>query len=227
MVKILCLIPARSGSKGIKNKNIMVYKGKSLLAWSIEQAKSCKYKMRIIVSTDSEEYGELAKLQGAEVPYLRPKSISEDLSTDLEYIHHSIEWLKKTEGYTSDIILQLRPTSPTRTIEDINKALDLFIKNRDNFDSLRSVIPIDKSPYKMYTLKDNTLSPLFTEINNIKECYNMPRQILPQCYLHNGYIDILNTSILKDKTISGSRILPYIMREVDNLDIDTPSDLKS
>ena len=225
MVQILCIIPARSGSKGIKNKNIMDFNGKPLLVWSIKQAQKCKYNMKIVVSTDSNEYANIAKKYGAEVPFLRPNNISGDLSTDFEFIDHCVKWLKTNENYTCDIILQLRPTSPTRKIEDINKALQLFINNRNKFDSLRSVIPFDKSPYKMYTLNNNILNPLFNEINNIQEPYNKPRQILPQCYLHNGYIDILNTSILNKNTISGKNILPFIMDNNNNIDIDNISDL--
>jgi len=225
MVEILCIIPARSGSKGIKNKNIMDYNGKPLLAWSIEQAQKCDYKMRIIVSTDSQEYANIALTYGAEVPFLRPHEISTDLSNDFEFINHCVNWLKINENYKCDIILQLRPTSPRRKIEDINKALKLFIENRDNFHSLRSVIPFEKSPYKMYKVVNNNLLPLFKSIDNIYEPYNEARQILPQCYLHNGYIDILNTSILNENTISGKNILPFIMEQNDNLDIDVISDL--
>jgi len=226
MVQILCIIPARSGSKGIKNKNIMDFDGKPLLAWSIEQAKKCNYEMKIIVSTDSQEYANIAINCGAEVPFLRPSEISHDLSTDFELIHHCVNWLKTNENYTCDVILHLRPTSPTRKIEDLNKALDLFIENKDNFDSLRSVIPFDKSPFKMYSINDNKLTPLFNEVNNIKEPYNQARQRLPQCYLHNGYIDILKISILNDNTISGKNILPFIMDDNNNLDIDVIQDLK-
>ena len=224
-MKILCIIPARSGSKGINNKNIMDFKGKPLLAWSIEQAQNCKYNMKIIVSTDSQEYANIAINYGAEVSFLRPNNISDDLSTDFEFINHCVEWLKNNENYNSDIVLQLRPTSPTRKIEDINKALEIFIKNRDKYDSLRSVILFEKSPFKMYSLNDDKLIPLFNVINNIQEPYNQPRQILPQCYLHNGYIDILNTSILNENTISGKNILPFIMDEKNNVDIDNVKDL--
>lgn len=225
MVEILCIIPARSGSKGIQNKNIMDFHGKPLLGWSIEQAQECNYKMKIVVSTDSTEYADIAVKYGAEVPFLRPPEISQDLSTDYEFMNHCVEWLKEHQKYTCDIILQLRPTSPTRKVEDINKALEMFLNKRDTFDSLRSVIPVEKSPYKMYSLNNGQLVPLFKEINHIKEPYNQPRQILPQCYLHNGYIDILNTSILKHNTISGQNILPFVMEETNNLDIDCIADI--
>lgn len=227
MLEILCIIPARSGSKGIIDKNIIDYNGKPLLSWSIIQAKNSKYKMKIIVSTDSEKYKKIAIEYGAEVPFLRPPEISQDLSTDFECIIHCVKWLEKNENYKSDIILHLRPTSPNRSVTLIDDCLDNFIKNRSNYDSLRSVIPFDKSPFKMYKIANNHLLPLFRSIDNIYEPYNQARQILPQCYLHNGYVDILNTSILQYSTISGNKILPYVMNEEDNIDIDNPKDLFS
>tara|TARA_B110000858_G_C17797841_1_gene473493 strand:- start:1907 stop:2614 length:708 start_codon:yes stop_codon:yes gene_type:complete len=225
-MKILCIIPARSGSRGIKDKNIKLLNGKPLLSWSILQAKECKFDMRIVVSTDSEKYKNIAKEYGAEVPFFRPKEISGDLSTDLEFLKHCVDWFKKNENYNPDFIVQLRPTQPNRKIEDINNAIELFIKNFDNYDSLRSVIPIKKSCFKMYLLDENKnkLDPIFNNFNNIKEPYNQCRQVLPTTYLHNGYIDILKTEILNKDTISGNNILPYIMKYNDNIDIDLPDD---
>ena len=126
-MKILCLIPARSGSKSLPHKNIKLLNNKPLLAYSIEQAKNSKYNMRIIVSTDSKEYSDIANKYGAETPFLRPKEISQDNSTDFEFIKHAIEWLKENENYYPDIILQLRPTQPERKVSDIDKCLDIFI----------------------------------------------------------------------------------------------------
>lgn len=224
MVKILCIIPARSGSKGILHKNIKNFKGKPLIAWSIEQALKSTYDMRIVVSTDSLKYANIAKKYGAETPFLRPNNISQDLSTDYDFIKHSLEWFKDNENYIPDIILQLRPTQPCRKVEDINKCLDLFIKNMDNFDSLRTVVEFEKSPYKMYSIENNILKPMYKEINGIKEPYNQCRQVLPKTYLHNGYIDIFKASIVKKGTISGERIYPYVMDKSDTIDIDTMDD---
>jgi len=225
-MKILCLIPARSGSKGVPNKNIKLLGNKPLLAWSIEQALASKRvaNMRIIVSTDSEEYQKIAQKWGAEVPFLRPAKISQDLSTDYEFIKHALDWLELNENYIPDIILQLRPTQPCRKVEDIDKCLDIFIKNISEYDSLRSVIEFEKSPYKMYTIDDNILIPFYREVEGIKEPYNECRQKLPKTYLHNGYIDIFKTSIFKDKTISGHKIYPYLMNKFDTIDIDTLDD---
>lgn len=224
-MNILCIIPARSGSKGIPHKNIKNLCGKPLLSWSIEQAQKSKYKMRIIVSTDCEKYAELAREYGAETPFLRPKDISQDLSTDYEFIIHAIEELKK-ENYVPDFIVQLRPTYPTRKVETLDKTIKLFIENRDKYDSLRTVIPFDKSPYKMYRIEDNELKPLFREVSGIIEPYNQCRQNLPETYLHNGYIDILNTNIVLNGRISGERIYPFLMCKNEYHDIDYEEDFK-
>ena len=225
-MKILCLIPARSGSKGIKNKNIINVNGFPMLVWSIKQAKSSKYSkyMKIVLSTDSEEYRKIGIEYGAEAPFLRPEEISGDLSTDQEFIEHAVNYYK--EDYKPDIILQLRPTYPTRKVKILDECLDIFLGNRNEYDSLRTVIPFEKSPYKMYRIQNNYLKPLFKEVDNIKEPYNQCRQILPQTYLHNGYIDILNTEIVKNGTISGEKIYPYIMDKEEIHDIDTIEDLE-
>ena len=223
-MKILCIIPARSGSKGIPHKNIKLFHEKPLLAWSISQAQQSKYDMRIIVSTDSQEYATIANNYGTETPFLRPPEISQDLSTDYECIKHCLDWLKNNENYIPDIVLQLRPTQPLRKIETIDNCLDIFIQNRNNYDSLRTVIEFEKSPYKMYNIVNNQLIPLFMEINNIKEPYNQCRQILPKTYLHNGYIDIFNADIIDNNTISGLNIYPYIMNKNDVIDIDNNED---
>ena len=223
-MKILCIIPARSGSKGIPHKNIKYFYDRPLLAWSIKQAQESKYKMRIIVSTDSSEYANISNKYGAETPFLRPADISQDLSTDYECMKHCLDWLNVNEKYIPDIILHLRPTQPMRKVDTINKCLDIFIENRNTYDSLRTVVEFQKSPYKMYNIINNQLIPLFTNINDIKEPFNHCRQVLPKTYLHNGYIDIFNSNIIYKNTISGSKIFPYLMNEDDTIDIDTDLD---
>lgn len=229
-MKILCIIPARSGSKSLPNKNIRYFNGKPMLCWSIDQAKKCRFihNMRIIVSTDSEEYSKIAKEAGAEVPFLRPSEISEDLSTDLECFQHALKFLNETEKYIPEIVLHLRPTYPTRCVKDIDDCIEVFIKNIENgYTSLRTVVPIEKSPFKMYTISDSILKPLFTEDSGILEPYNMPRQILPQAFLHNGCIDIVLTkTVLEGSSVSGSKIYPYLMSESEVKDIDTEKDFK-
>ena len=241
-LKILCIIPARSGSKGVPNKNIKLFRGQPLLSWSIQQSLALhkKFNMRTIVSTDSQDYASIAKEYGAEVPFLRPESISGDYATDLECFQHSLEWLENNEQYIPDIILHLRPTQPLREISLIETCLHIFIKNVESYDSLRTVIPIEKSPFKMYMIEDKMenkkhsseknkheyLVPIMQNYKNIYEPYNQVRQILPPCYLHNGYIDIIKIDTIKKNSVSGKNIYPYIMNSEDNIDIDTLEDWK-
>jgi CMP-N,N'-diacetyllegionaminic acid synthase len=227
MMDILCIIPARSGSKGIQHKNIKDLAGKPLMAWSIEQALLSKYKMKVLVSTDSEEYRQIAIKYGAEAPFLRPTEISQDLSTDLELVEHCLEYLEENENYSPDFIVQLRPTYPTRKVSILNETIKIFLEKRcQGRDSLRTIIPFEKSPFKMYTMNGNNLEPLFKNLGDIKEPYNQCRQNLPQAYLHNGYIDIFNTNIVKDDKISGDNIYGYVMSKNEYHDIDSIEDFE-
>ena len=228
-LKILVIIPARSGSKGIKNKNIMNFRGKPLLAWSVEQALASRFSnaMKIIVSTDSDEYKKIAESYGAEVPFLRPSEISGDFSTDYECFLHCHEWLKKNQDYHADIIVHLRPTQPCRSVEVLDSCIAKFIENYKYYDSLRSVIPQEKSPCKMYYVnRDDVLVPILEKWENLKEPFNLGRQQLPQFYLHNGYVDILKASVLSGGSVTGQRIYPFVMDKTDNVDIDSLEDLE-
>lgn len=224
---VLALIPARGGSKGIKMKNIKEFKGKPLIYWSIKLALDCKVVNRVIVSTDNENIKRVAEECGADVPFLRPKEISGDLSTDYEFIKHCLDYLKENGEDEPDIIVQLRPTYPTRKLDILNETLDIFIKELDKYDSLRTVYEMEKSPYKMYNIEDGELKPLFQEVKGIKEPYNQCRQLLPKTYIHNGYIDLIKTEIVEKKfSITGDRIYPYLMSKEEYHDIDTEEDWK-
>jgi len=227
-MKIIAIIPARSGSKGIPNKNIKLYKGKPLLAHSILQALQSKYITEVYVSTDSQEYKEIALEYGALVPFLRPPQFSEDLSPDIDLFNHFLVHYQENNNTTyPDIIVQLRPTYPNRTVELIDNCIEIFINNYDNYDSLRTVIPLNKSPYKMYYIDEqNMLIPYLLKYKDIVEPYNQARQLLPQTYLHNGCIDIIKTdTIITKNLLSGNNIFPFIMDENENNDIDTEEDL--
>ena len=125
-MNILCIIPARSGSKSVPNKNIRLYKKKPLLAHAIDVAKQRKYRMRIVVSTDRQEYANIAIQYGAEAPFLRPLEISGDKSTSYDCVAHCVQYLEHN-GYAPDIVVLLQPTSPTRTVEDLDTCLDIFL----------------------------------------------------------------------------------------------------
>ncbi len=220
-MKIIVLIPARGGSKSIPRKNIKSYIGKPLIAHSIELAKQCDLIDDIIVSTDDTEIAAISRKYEAHVPFLRPSEYAQDLSTDLDVFTHYLEWCDNKP----DIIVHLRPTYPNRTKELLERCINLFVTNYDKYDSLRTVCKVDKSPYKMYRNIDNNLIPLFFDVDGIDEPYNACRQILPQCYLHNGCIDIVKSTTIQKGSMSGKRILPVIMNE--NYDIDTLKDFSN
>lgn len=226
---IVALIPARSGSKGLPGKNIKLYKGIPLLAHSINIAKESLYINDVYVSTDSEEYAEIARNYGAKVPFLRPESISGDLSPDIDTFTHFLNYLRSNNLYIPDIIIQLRPTYPNRSLMLLNKTINMFINNYSYYDSLRTVVPIKKSPFKMYYINgvNNkfTLEPFIKEYNNLNEPYNQARQLFPNTYLHNGCIDIIKTDVIMSlNKLSGENIYPYIMDENEIDDIDEQND---
>lgn len=221
-MNILAVIPARSGSKSVPHKNIREINGKPMLAYSIEHAKQSKRINRIIVSTDSEEYAKIAREYGAETPFLRPAEYATDTSLDIEVFEHCLQYLKETEGYEADIVVQLRPTYPIRNPEDIDKMIDMLIDHTDA-DSVRSMALATEIPYKMWKKAENgRILPIVTDL---PECYNMPRQQLPIPYYQNACIDVVRGNvILNQHSMSGSVILGYEMTE--NYDIDTEEEMK-
>lgn len=212
-LKIIALIPARSGSKTLPNKNIKLYKGIPLLAHSIKIALESKYISDVYVSSDSDEYNKIALEYGAKI-ILRPKDISDDLSPDIDTFIH---FLKETK-LNPDVIIHLRPTYPNRNINLLNDCIKQFFNNYNNYDSLRTVQKIDKTPYKMYYIEDGNLIPFIKSYKNYVEPYNQARQIFPDSYIHNGCIDIIKIDIIKNNILSGERILPYIMDNNDDID---------
>lgn len=224
-MNILAIIPARGGSKGIKDKNIINLSGHPLIAYSIAAAKSSDKIDKILCTTDSKKIAEIAEGYGAYVPFLRPSELAEDDTPDFPVFQHAINWLVKNENYIPDIVVHLRPTSPVRFKTDINKAIKKLIENPST-DSLRAVCPAPYTPYKMWLKKGEFIKPLL-QIPGIDELYNMPRQKLPQVFWQTGYIDIIKIQTLMVlKSMTGRRILPYFIDKEIVVDIDSEYDLK-
>ena len=227
--KILAVIPARSGSKSVVDKNIRLIDGKPMLAYSIEHALQSKYVNRVIVSTDSEKYAEIAKQYGAEVPFLRPAEYATDTALDYDVFLHALTFLEKQEQYIPELVVQLRPTYPIRKVSDIDRMIERMLQD-ESIDSMRCVAPAQEIPYKMWFCKEDEvdsrgftiLSPVMTDIT---ECYNMPRQQLPKVCYQNACIDVIRTSVItKQHSMSGQKIAGYQMTE--NFDIDTEAEFK-
>lgn len=229
--KVMVVIPARGGSKEIIGKNLKPYLGEPLISHSIKQAFLMGDLIdKVLITTDSEEIARVAKETDPRVwiPFYRPKEISDDLSTDLEFFQHLIEWIKENQPEElPDILIHLRPTYPYRKIKDLKDALKLYLDNLD-YDCLRSVFPFKgKSPLKMFVSdQNNGLKPLVYEINGIKEPYNQPRQLLPTIYSCNGYLDIIKRETIENGSVSGTKIYPFIMSEDSTDDLDTLDDWK-
>lgn len=218
-MRVVAIIPARSGSKRIPNKNIRLYSGKPLIYWSISLALQSELIDEVVVSTDCETIKSVAEECGAKVPFLRPKNISGDLATDHEFVKHYID---VSGDKKPDLIIQLRPTYPNRTLLKLDDCIKFMKDNFNSYDSLRTVCENDKPAYKMYRILDNRLEPLFDQVDGVYEPYNQPAQILPKTFWHNGYIDIIKTTTVLNKgSITGDRIYPYIMDKDEVDDIDT------
>lgn len=216
--EVLAIIPARSGSKTIRDKNIMSIGGKPLIAYSIEHALQSELITRVIVSTDSEYYAEISKEHGAEIPFLRPSEFAGDFSTDLEVFIHALEYLEKNENYKPEICVHFRPTCPIRDVADIDNMIRIIQEN-PSIDSVRSLSIAEETPFKMWSMSDNMeITPVVT--CDIKEAYNMPRQKLPVVYIQNASIDVVRSStITVKKSMTGDKISGYVMEHF--YDIDT------
>ena len=145
----IAIIPARSGSKGVPGKNINLLGGIPLFAYSILAAKMMPEVERVIVSTDSKEYAELANKFGAETPFIRPDDISGDKSSDLDFFIHALEWFKLNEGAIPEFLLHLRPTTPLRDPKIMSEAVQLFLTKKEA-SSLRSGHVASESPFKWF-----------------------------------------------------------------------------
>ncbi|MBE6044613.1 MULTISPECIES: cytidylyltransferase domain-containing protein [Clostridium] len=217
--RILAVIPARGGSKGIPHKNIINFCGKPLIAYSIEAAKKSKYIDYILVSTDDREIQGVSLRYGAKAPFLRPKEISDDKSKSIDVVLHSINYLKDNDEIFDYVIL-LQPTSPLRTEKDIDAAIETIIEKEGR--SLVSLCKVDENPILMRTIEYGKLKPILKFDGD-----NLRRQDLPEFYIFNGAIYINTVDMLiENRTFVDEHTIPYIMERHKSVDIDNMLDVK-
>lgn len=216
--KTIGLVPARSGSKRIMNKNVRNFNGKPLISYTFETAKKSSLLSRLVVSTDDEQVVSLANQYDIEVPFIRPKELADDYATDLDWIQHAVEFLEK-EGWYPDYIVILRPTSPFRKTVDIDKAIKQLIKY--NSDSVRSLTKVNHHPYWMKVLDGNVAKPL---IDVGKPDEQLRSQDLPPVYRINGVVDVFKRQNLEHGSLYGNNMGYIIIDEERSLDIDTKED---
>ena len=216
--KILAIIPARGGSKGIRRKNLQKLSGKPLIAHTIIAAKKTKSINKIIVSTDDKEIGKISKNNGAEVPFLRPKQISKDTSSTIEVIKHALKFLQENQSYVPDIIILLQPTSPLRTSQLITKTINTLKKSKAT--SVITVSKITKHPYASYWLKNDFLKPFEKNFTKYSRRQEFPDLFFPTGAVYTFWYDTLK----KFNSLHGPKIKPIVVHDED-IDIDNLRDL--
>lgn len=217
--RILAFIPARGGSKGLPNKNILDLCGKPLLCHSIDVAKNCSYIDDIIVSTDSSEIKDIAEFYGATVPFLRPDELSSDTATIIDAMFYTLQRLMK-EDVTYDYIMLLQPTQPLRKAEFLEEAIELIIDN--DHPSLVSVSPVLEHPILMRTVdKTGALCSLLSTSSTVR------RQDFSPVYKVNGsiYINRIDSTFTNSTSLNDN-LYPYFMDNTYDIDIDSAEDLE-
>jgi CMP-N,N'-diacetyllegionaminic acid synthase len=209
-VRVLGLIPARGGSKGVPRKNVRELAGKPVLAWTVETARASKSLARVVVSTDDEEIAAVARACGAEVPFVRPAELAGDETTDLPVYRHALEVLD--DGF--DAVAWLRPTAPLRTADDVDAAVARL--EETGADCVRSVCPAEHNPYWMSTIEDGRLVPLLGEVPP-------RRQLLPEVVRLNGAVDVVRCTSVGDELFGGD-VRAYVMPAERSVDLDTELD---
>jgi len=218
--KIICLICARGGSKGIKNKNIKKFNRKPLIQWTFDIAKKIKKFDRIILSSDSKKIIDIAKKNNIDVPFIRPKHLSKDKSKEIDAWKHALNYLKKINQYP-DILVVLPATAPLRKVKHIEFAIKKFIK--DKSDALISIKESENNPYfNMVELKKNN----FLKIVIDKKRFFV-RQAAPKVYSMSTICFVLSSNfILKTKNIFDGNVTAAIYDKKYSIDIDDEYDFE-
>lgn len=222
-MNVFALIPARAGSKGIPNKNLIDLNNHPLISYSITTALNCDFIDEVIVTSNSERILNVAREYGSGT-LKRPENISNDLSRDVEFVKHFFE--SQNQVKKEDIVVLLRPTHPIRNVNLIRQAFELFNTSR-NFDSLRSMKKSEEIPFKKWIIDINGAAvPIINSWPNILDLSNAPRQILPQTYYQDGYVDIFPIeTVLNFDSTCGPKVKPFVISDFSH-DIDNYSDLE-
>lgn len=221
----MALIPARSGSKRLPNKNVKDLFNKPLIAYSIKQAIEAKIFSEVIVSTDSEEIAVIARNYGASVPILRPEIFASDTSPDIEWVLHALDNMVSIDKVKIEFMALLRPTNPLRSSDTITKAFDL-LKDNSWADSLRAMEVTNKHPGKMWILDKNlSASPFLEQKNNDTPTYDSPTQSLGSVWVQNASLEWARVKrVIETGSISGDRVLGFEMPGLEGFDINSQED---
>jgi CMP-N-acetylneuraminic acid synthetase len=223
--RVLAVVPARGGSKGIPRKNLQVLAGKPLVARAVEAGLAAQLVTRVLCSTDDAEIADAARAAGAEVPFLRPAQLAQDTSEDWPVFMHVLDWLAREQAWTPDIVVNLRPTSPLRRVEHVDDAIRLLLET--GADSVKAVCLARQHPHKMWLRQpDGGLRPFLDTPFRLARGPDVPRAELEDVYWQNGVVDVTRREvILEQRTLIGQRVAGLVTTAADSIDIDTPLDL--
>lgn len=219
--KVVAVIPARGGSKGLPGKNIVDLCGKPLVAYTIEAALRSRYIDRVLVTTDDRRIAEVSKRFGAEVPFMRPKYLAKDTTHTPPVIEHAIRFIER-DDYRADFIVTLQPTSPLRSVAHIDGAVKLLYNSR--FGSVMSVKDAEYPPYWVVKVKRKRAYPF---VDGDTDYFRKERQQLPKTYQPNGAVYVTRRNTLLEEGLIISKNCGVIaMDKTSSLDVDTHEDLK-
>jgi N-acylneuraminate cytidylyltransferase len=222
---VYAIIPARSGSKGIKDKNLASLGGHPLIAYSIAAAKLVRRIDRVLISTDSERYAEAGRQYGADVPFLRPAELSGDASTDADFMRHAMQWVAQNEGDLPEYWVHLRPTTPLRDPALVDAAIQTLI-GRPEATALRSAHASPESPFKWFRFNPSGFLTALTSDDTNLDKYNLPRQSYPKAYIPDGYVDIVKRSfVMSSGLFHGDKVLGYESPHCTEVDSQAELDL--
>ena len=219
-MKVLAIIPARGGSKGIPKKNICKLGGKHLVSYPIKNGLESKLVNRVIVSTEDDYIAKISKYYGAEVPFSRPKKLARDSVPTIDVIKHVLQELNRREKYIPDIVTLLQPTTPLRATTSVDKSIRLLIRYKP--DTVLGVFRLISHPYRAFWKKGKYLKPLREDFIKFYQ-----RQLRPDCYYPTGSIyTFWNKTIKKYGDMYGPKIFPFILNnKEESTDIDDYHDL--
>ena len=222
--EVVAIIPARSGSKGIKNKNLADLGGYPLLAYSIIAAKLSRKIDRVFISTNSEYYAMIGRQFGAEVPFLRPEELSGDTATDRDFMVHCMNWIRESEGQLPEYWVHLRPTTPLRNPLHIDAAIEALFK-RPEATALRSAHVSPESPFKWFRRNEAGYLTGLTSDDTSLDKFNLPRQTYTQVYIPDGYVDIVKSSyVMNSGFFHGDKVLAF--ESPFCTEVDSPNELE-
>jgi CMP-N,N'-diacetyllegionaminic acid synthase len=222
-MKVLGIIPARGGSRRIPRKNIRLLAGKPLIAYTIEAALHSTSIERLVVSTDDKKIAQVARKWGVEVPFLRPADLAKDDTPDQPVFLHALEWLKDNDDYEPEIVVNLRPTTPFKTPQIIDRVVQRIIDT--DVDVVRTMTLVEgvHHPYWMYRLSEDGSAELFSSDIKLSKYYQ--RQLLPPVYRINGVVDAMKTPIIYKKSFFDDQNMKgVIISEKESMDVDTEFD---